>query len=95
MAKKSKKPLIRPEVFQEDDRNLDAALKGLEHKDVDCDLCKHVHKDRVTCKAFPGVIPIEIWSGDVVHTEPYPGDNGIQFELNPKIKKVGRYYQLL
>jgi len=30
--------------------------------------------------AFPGWIPTAIQSGDVEHTEPFPGDNGIRFE---------------
>ncbi len=32
------------------------------------------------CEAFPDGIPHEIWIGENKHTEPYPGDNGIQFE---------------
>lgn len=34
----------------------------------------------VYCKAFPDGIPDEISYGTNLHTEPYPGDNGIQFE---------------
>ena len=44
-----------------------------------CDLCAHLG-DNETCKAFPNGIPEEILTGDHDHTEPYPGDNGIQFE---------------
>jgi len=32
------------------------------------------------CKAFLKGIPDEIAYGDNKHTNPYPGDNGIQFE---------------
>ncbi len=36
--------------------------------------------ERVYCEAFPDKIPDEIAYGDNKHLEPYPGDNGIQFE---------------
>lgn len=35
------------------------------------------------CEAFPDEIPIEILMGKN-HTEPYPGDNGIRFEMLTK-----------
>lgn len=44
-----------------------------------CSYCKHYLSGK-KCKAFPE-IPAEIWEGDNPHTSPYPGDNGIQFEL--------------
>ena len=36
--------------------------------------------ERPVCKAFPQGIPPEIGYGDNDHTEPYPNDNGIQYE---------------
>jgi hypothetical protein len=36
--------------------------------------------ERPVCKAFPDGIPEEISYGDNLHLEPYPGDNGIQYE---------------
>lgn len=36
--------------------------------------------DIVWCSAFPGGIPDEIAWEDNLHTEPYPGDHGIQYE---------------
>jgi len=44
-----------------------------------CTFCIHSKSGRV-CRAFPDSIPDEIWTGEVDHTKPYPGDNGIQFE---------------
>lgn len=48
-----------------------------------CFYCKN-SKDTFTrnCKAFQeqNSIPIEIWEGELDHTQPYPGDNGIRFE---------------
>lgn len=47
-----------------------------------CYSCKHKGDyGMFHCKAFPeNEIPVEIILGDNRHTEPYPGDNGIQFE---------------
>ncbi len=45
-----------------------------------CSLCKHVSKKEFKCKAFPKEIPVKILTGEIDHTKPYPGDNGIQFE---------------
>ena len=37
--------------------------------------------DEIKCKAFPKGIPEEIFIlGESDHTEPFKGDNGIQFE---------------
>ena len=32
------------------------------------------------CKAYPKLIPSDIWIGWVDHTKPFKGDNGIRFE---------------
>ncbi len=49
-----------------------------------CLQCKHYDKseDRETirCDAFPDGIPDEILYTGFIHTNPYPGDNGIRFE---------------
>jgi len=47
-----------------------------------CWSCKHLIEGTATCKAFPDGIPDEIWTNEVDHTTPYPGDNNTQFENN-------------
>jgi len=40
-------------------------------------------KERNYCEAFPDGIPEEIAYGDNLHLTPFPGDHGIQFEVEP------------
>jgi hypothetical protein len=35
------------------------------------------------CEGFPDRVPREIYTGRFDHREPYPGDNGIRFQLVP------------
>jgi hypothetical protein len=45
------------------------------------------------CTAFPKGIPWQINSGDLDHTEPFDGDNGILFKEDPDRKIiVDAYY---
>lgn len=54
-----------------------------------CYVCEHFDLEKakdlsireVTCKAFPKMIPREIFFEYFDHRKPFPGDNGIQFKL--------------
>ena len=46
---------------------------------LSCDSCIQYRGDD-NCLAYPGGIPTAILLGEFDHTEPYPGDHGIQFE---------------
>lgn len=45
-----------------------------------CWTCVHKHNDGPTCTAYPNGIPDAILTGEERHIEPFPGDNGIQYE---------------
>lgn len=45
-----------------------------------CLTCRHRRFGTLGCDAFPDEIPLDIARGRVKHTEPYPGDRGIQYE---------------
>ena len=45
-----------------------------------CVSCRHKYLGIGACRAFPDGIPDEILGGVNDHRDPYPDDNGIQFE---------------
>jgi hypothetical protein len=59
-----------------------------------CFWCKHFDAQqqydtgKTVCAAFPDDIPLEIWDLEYDHREPYPNDNGIQFEKLDDFGKI-------
>ncbi len=58
-----------------------------------CVFCRHYHKERnehsdelPSCDAFDA-IPDQIFMGEVDHTEPLQGDNGVQFQLREEYRE--------
>jgi hypothetical protein len=45
---------------------------------IACLGCAH-YRFAYSCEAFPQGIPDAILVGQVIHTEPYPGDRGVRF----------------
>lgn len=51
-----------------------------------CSKCTRFNTERLdaeVCEAFPEGIPLDVLSGERVHTEPVEGDNGLMFQPLP------------
>jgi hypothetical protein len=57
-----------------------------------CATCRN-YLDDLKCKAFPKRIPNEILTGKRSHTRPYPGDNGILYDPEEKIRKLNEQWE--
>ena len=54
-----------------------------------CTRCEH-YRGAWRCDAFPQKIPLDIATGKHDHRKPYPGDNGIRYQLAEEYKEVKR-----
>lgn len=61
-------------------READGSLRYLSLGKCECNRCRRIRSNGMSCEAFPGAIPAEILSGKRSHRKPYPGDHGLRFE---------------
>tara|TARA_R100000501_G_C2631536_1_gene127893 strand:- start:4609 stop:4896 length:288 start_codon:yes stop_codon:yes gene_type:complete len=51
-----------------------------------CIVCEHlISADEETCEAYPEGIPGPLFYGEISHTKPYKGDNGLRFDAIEEI----------
>ena len=64
-----------------DDELMEAVTVLLDNIEYSCYGCAHLNKDKISCKAFPEVIPNPLLTGQVRHTKRlFKQDNDIFFE---------------
>ena len=68
--------------WDEEEGNMDNKIKTIDlfMDGFDCLFCKHLNKDKISCTAFPDVIPDPIIEGQYDHRKPYSGNNGVLFD---------------
>ena len=61
-----------------------------------CAYCVHCfprdEKRGMACAAFPDGMPMEIPFGIHDHRDPYPGDNGIRFQVREDVRDLWKKY---
>ena len=63
-----------------------------------CVSCRHYdrsNEDELTCSAYPDGIPEAILDSEVDHRQPYRGDHGITFDLDPRHPMPEGYLDML
>ena len=69
--------------------------RSTESTSATCRHCRHLqHPARRTCAAFPDGIPNDLWWAYRGHREPFPGDQGIQYEERPLADYTAAYYEI-
>ena len=65
-----------PEISEIDieEEIIDGMIAQLKEPEVSCFLCKHLNKDMISCKAFPGGVKQDIISGKFKHTKAFGGE---------------------
>lgn len=69
---------------------LDKLKKMVKGEMSQCHCCIHYKESssKDICDAFPKGIPQDILNNYICHTQPFPGDNGIQFEPKPGYETI-------